>query len=67
MAGQRSVASFAGHNHMLTLFFLFHDVGMAGLTGIVAGECNGPGRSLGDRSPAIMPVLPKAFRNDGSA
>jgi len=67
MAGQGSVASLAGHNDVLALFFQFHDVGMAGLTGIVAGECNGPGRGLGDRSPAIVPVLPKAFRNDGGA
>jgi len=52
---------------VLALFFQFHNVGMAGLTGIVAGECNGPGRGLGDRRPAIVPVLPKAFRNDGGA
>jgi len=65
MARQGSVAGLAGHDHMLALFLLIHDVRMAGLTSIVAGEDNWPGRGLGDRSPAIVPVLPKAFRNDG--
>jgi len=67
MTRQGSVAGLAGHDHMLALLLLIYDVGMAGLTGIVAGEGYRPGRCLGDRSPAIVPVLPKASRNDGGA
>ena len=67
MAGQRTMARLAGYNNVLALLLLLHDVGMAGLTSIVAGEGNGPGRCLGDRSSAIVAVLPKASRNDSDA
>ena len=67
MASQGAVTGLAGHDHMLALFLLLYDVGMAGLTGIVAREGNRPGRCLGNRSPAIVPVLSKASWNDGGA
>lgn len=67
MPGQGSVAGLAGHDHMLTLFLLICDIAMTGLTGISAGEGNRPGRCLGNRSPAIVPILPKASWNDGGA
>ncbi len=65
MAGQGSVTGLAGHDHMLALFLLLYDVSMAGLTGIVAGEGYRASRCFGDRSPAIVPVLAKAARNNG--
>jgi len=67
VAGQGPVAGLAGHDHMLALLLLIYDVAMADLTGIMAGEGYRPGRCLGDRSPAIVPVLAKAARNDGGA
>ena len=61
-----SVAGFARNDDVLALLFLIDDVGVAGLTGIVAGEGNRPARDLGDRSTAIVAVLPKAAWDDGS-
>jgi hypothetical protein len=61
------MAGFAGNDDVLALPFLINDVGMAGLTGIVAGEGYRPGCDLGDRSAAIVAVLPKTARDDGSA
>ncbi len=52
---------------MLALLFLVDDVGMAGLAGVVAGEGHGPGGDLGDGGAAIVPVLPKAARDDDGA
>jgi hypothetical protein len=65
--GLGSMAGFAGNDDVLALPFLINDVGMAGLTGIVAGEGYRPGCDLGDRSAAIVAVLPKTARDDGSA
>ena len=67
MAGQGSVAGLAGYDHMLALFLLINDVGMADLARVMAGEGDRPGRSLRDRSPAIVSVLPEASGNDGGA
>ena len=66
MLGQGPVASLASDHHMLAQLFLIHDVGMAGLAGLVPGKRNRPGRDLADRRASIVAVLPKAARYDRS-
>ncbi len=65
MASQCSVACLAGHDHMFALLLLIDHIGMTGLAGIVTCKGNRPSRCLGDRSPAIVPVLAKAAWNNG--
>ena len=56
---QGPVASLASDNHMLAKLFLIHDVGMAGLAGIMPGKRNRPRRNFADRRPSIVAILPK--------
>ena len=65
--GLGSVAGFARNDNVLALLFLVNDVGMAGFTSIMTGEGYRPGCDLGDRSTAIVAVLPKTARYDGGA
>ncbi len=62
--GQGPVASLASDNHMLAKLFLIHDVGMAGLAGVVPGKRNRSGRDLADRRASIVAILPKTVRYD---
>src|SRR5208282_2459521 len=62
MLGQGPVASLASDDHMLAQFFLIHNIGMAGLAGVVAGKRNRPGRDLADRRASIVAILSETVR-----
>lgn len=61
-----SMAGLARDDHMLAKLLLIDDIDVAVLANIMAGEGDGPACDLGDRSTAIVAVLPKAARDDGS-
>jgi len=61
------MARLASDHYVLTLLFLSHNVAMAGLASIVTGKGDRPGRRLSDGRPAIVPILPKAARDDGGS
>ena len=63
----RAVAGLTGDNHVLALLLLIDDVGVASFTYIVAGKGKRPSRCLRNSSTAVVPVLSKAARHDGSA
>jgi len=65
--GEGSMASLAGDDHMLAQFLLIDDIGMTGLAGIVPGMGDRPSGNFGDRGSAVVPVLSKTGRDDGSA
>lgn len=67
MFGQGTVASLASDYDMLASLFLIHNVGMAGFACVMAGKGNWPGCDLRDGRSAIVPILPEAARNNGSA
>ena len=67
MLSLSSMASLTSDDHMFALLFLIHNVAVARLACIVAGEGHWPGRGLSNRSAAIVPILPKAARDDSSA
>ena len=67
MFGKRSVASFAGECRMLALLLQIGDVGVTGLTSLVAGNRNRPGSDLGNGISAVVSVLAEAARYDRSA
>ena len=64
MLGLSSVAGFAWNDDVFALFFLFHDVGVAGLAHVVAGMSDGTCRGFCDGGAAIMSVLPETARDD---
>ena len=55
--GQRPMAGFAIHVSVLATLFLVEDIGMAGFTGLMAGEIEWPGGDFGQRIAAIVSVL----------
>ncbi len=67
MLGLGSVACLATDYYVFALLLLIHNVGMAGLARIAAGKTNRSGGDLRDCGAPIVPILPKAARNDGGA
>ena len=67
MLGERAVAGLTIDVRVLAVLFLVEDVGMAGLTSLMAREVDGAGSDLGHRGPAVVPVLSKTFWNQESA
>lgn len=67
MLGLGSMTGFARDDYVAALLFLIDHVGMTGLAGFVAGKGDGAGRGLGDGSATVVPILAKAFGDDGGA
>ncbi len=67
MLGLRTVARLARNHHMLALFLLLNNVGMAGLANIVAGEGHGARGDLRNGIATIVPILAKTMRHDDGA
>jgi hypothetical protein len=65
--GQSPVASLARDYHMLAKLFLIHDLGVAGLAGIVPCKRNRPRRDLTDCRPSIVAILAETVRDDGGS
>lgn len=61
------MASLTGDPHVLACLLFVQDIGVAGFAGLVAGMDNGPCRNLSDGGSAIVPILPKAARDNRSA
>ena len=62
--GQRSVAGFAVDVRVLAVLLRVQNVRVAGFARIVAREVDGTGGHLRDRVPAVVPIFPKALRDN---
>lgn len=67
MFGLRSVASFAGDHNVLAQLLLIDDLGVAGLTDVVAGMSDGAGSGFGNRVTAIVSVPAETVGHDRGA
>lgn len=67
MFRERSVARFAIYVRVPAVFLLVKNVGVAGFASLMAGEVDGTGSDVGQRIPAIVAVLSKAFGNHQAA
>lgn len=64
MICKRSMTSLAVHARVPALAFDIENIRVAGLAGFVSGKLHWPCTNLANRSPAIMPILSEAARND---
>jgi len=64
MRRKGNVTCFASDPDMLARFLLVHNVGMATLAGLVPGKGHGASCYLANGVTTIMPVLPKAARDN---
>jgi len=62
--GLRAMASLAGDSGMFAFGLLLEDIDVAGFTGLVPGVDDGQRRNLRNSVAAVMPIFPKAVRDE---
>ena len=67
MLGLRTMAGFARHNDVLSLFLLIDDVCVTAFANFVSRMSNGPCGNLGDGRSPVMAVLPETLRHHRSS
>ncbi len=67
MLRQRPMASLAGYSLMYALALYFEDVGVTALANLMACIRSRPRCNLTDRVAPVMPVFPKALRDENAA
>lgn len=65
--GQRTVTRFTIDVRVPAVLFLFEDVAMAALTGLVSGEIHGPSGQVSERIPAKVSILSKTLGDQNAA